>query len=345
MDPRDCIQVLTRGESLTEQAAEELFGAMLAGQLEDSVIGAVLALIAAKGPSVEELTGAARVMRANVAPVPFEASADERLIDTCGTGGAPKTYNISTAAALIAASVESPVRVVVAKHGNRSRTGRGSAEVLAELGVGVDAGPELQAKCLREAGVCFCFAIHHHPAMRHAGPARRALGVPTIFNALGPLTNPAGASRQLIGVYDERLVELVAQTLVRLGADRAMVVRGEDGLDEVTTTTRTNVAEIEDARVRMGWVDPDDLGLPRPTLDQLGAPTVGEAAGVIRSVLAGEPGPKRDIALLNASAALVVAGAAEGLAEGMGLSAEAVDSGRAAKTLQTLVRVSGGHGG
>lgn len=335
-----CLQTLIRRESLTEDDAYRLFGAMLAGQLDEPMIAAILALLAAKGPTVDECTGAARVMRAHVTPVPFTPASDERLIDTCGTGGAPKTYNISTAAAIIAASAKAPVRVLVAKHGNKSRTGRGSAEVLNELGVGVEASPEVQAHCLRETGVCFCFAIHHHPAMRHAGAIRRALGVPTIFNALGPLTNPAGASRQLIGVYAPDLVELLAHTLVRLGSNRAMVVHGDDGLDELTTSACSSVAIVENGTVRTQRVDPAALGLEPASLEALRASSVQEAAVVIREVLDGQQGPKREIAVLNAAGALVVAGAAESFEQGLEIAREAIDSGRASKTLAALARVS-----
>ena len=340
MDPVACLQLLIAGESLSECEAEALFGAMLIGEIDERLIAGLLAALAAKGPTVDELTGAARVMRAHVMPVPYEPTADERLIDTCGTGGAPKTFNISTAAALIAASTEAQVRVLVAKHGNRSRTGRGSAEVLAALGVQVDAPPEVQAECLREAGVCFCFAIHHHPAMRYAGAVRRALGVPTIFNAIGPLTNPASASRQLIGVYAPDLVGQLAECLARLGAERAMVVRGHDGLDEITTTTTTAVAHVADGKVEPGTIDPSKLGLERCSIADLQVTSIEEGAAVIRSVIAGEAGPRRDITLLNSSAALLVAGAADSMEDGLALAADAVDSGRAVKTLKALTRVS-----
>jgi anthranilate phosphoribosyltransferase len=340
MDPRPLLEKLIHGESLGESESYDLFGALLGGKLDEPVIAAVLALLAAKGPSVDELTGAARVMREHVTRVPFEPSSDERLIDTCGTGGAPKTFNISTAAAIIAASAQGPVRVVVAKHGNRSRTGKGSAEVLAGLGVHLDASPEVQARCLQEAGVCFCFAIHHHPAMRHASGVRKALGVPTIFNVLGPLTNPAGAKRQLIGVYNESFVPLLAETLRRLGAERAMVVHGEDGLDEITTTAKTNVAALEDGHVRTMLVNAFVLGIPRTSIASLASDTLDDAVAAVRGVLGGEPGPKREIAALNAAAALVVGGCAGTMEEGLAQALEAIDSGRASKTLETLVRVS-----
>jgi anthranilate phosphoribosyltransferase len=344
MDAKPFLHRLIHGESLTEQESSTLFGALLGGELDEPTMSAILALLAARGPTVDELTGAARVMRAHVTRVPFTPGADERLIDTCGTGGAPKTFNVSTAAAIIAASAQGKVRVVVAKHGNRSRTGRGSAEVLMGLGVRVDATPQVQARCLQEAGVCFCFAIHHHPAMRHAAAVRKALGVPTIFNALGPLTNPAGADRQLIGVYDEKLVDLLAHTLVRLGAARAMVVHGLDGLDELTTTTKTHTAWVTDGQVQRVLVNAAVLGVDRASLASLGVDSLEESVAAVRGVLSVDAdhtlSPKREIAVLNAAAALVVGEAAASLEEGMAQAREAIDSGRAARTLETLVKVS-----
>ncbi len=332
--------MLIAGQSLSEDEARVVFDSMLTGELPETVIAAVLSLLAAKGPTVDELTGAARVMRAHVTAVPFTPGDDERLIDTCGTGGAPKTFNISTAAAIVAASVRADRRVVVAKHGNRSRTGRGSAEVLEALGVQVNASPEVQARCLAEAGVCFCFAIHHHPAMRHAGPVRRALGVPTIFNTLGPLTNPAGAQRQVIGVYDAALVPLLTQTLERLGAARALVVHGDDGLDEATLTTTSSAMMLSEGAIKAEKIDPRSVGLSLCALEALKADSVEAAAGIVRSVLDGEGGPTRDITLLNAALALEVAGVVEETREGIELAAEAIDSGRARSTLEVLARVS-----
>ncbi|MCA9287057.1 MAG: anthranilate phosphoribosyltransferase, partial [Phycisphaerales bacterium] len=238
---------------LSEPDAEFLFDSMFGGQLDQAQIAGVLALMAARGPTPDEVVGAARAMRRHVTPIP--ARHPESIIDTCGTGGAPKTFNVSTAAAIVAAGAGARV----AKHGNRSRTGRGSAEVLAALGVNVDASPEVQARCLDEAGVCFCFAIHHHPATRHATPVRKALKFPTIFNVLGPLTNPARASRQVIGVYDEGLVPLMAQALARLGCVRAMVAHSRDGLDEVSITAPTLVATVADGRLSMDELDPRPL--------------------------------------------------------------------------------------
>src|SRR5262245_5383945 len=209
-------------------------------------------------------------MRRHVTRVecPSPPGADTVVLDTCGTGGAQKTFNISTAASLVVAAA-SPHhqgkpgrRILVAKHGNRSRSGRGSAEVLQKLGVNVDAPPAIQARCLEQAGVCFCFAIHHHPAAKVAGPARRALGIPTIFNLLGPLTNPAGASHQLIGTYAPEFVDKLAHALARLGADRAMVVHGSDGMDEITTTGPTMIAHVAGTAVRTATFDPPTLGFP-----------------------------------------------------------------------------------
>ncbi|MEL6796134.1 MAG: anthranilate phosphoribosyltransferase, partial [Planctomycetota bacterium] len=236
------IDTLIRGDRLGEGETEAIFARLMAGELDDAQIGALLALLQRGGPTVDEVVGGARVMRAKVERVPFEPTGDQRLIDTCGTGGAPKTFNVSTAAAIVAAAADERVRV--AKHGNRSRTGRGSAEVLQELGVNVDASVETQAACLREIGVCFCFAIHHHPAMRHVIGPRKSLGVPTIFNVLGPLTNPAGAKRQLIGVYAPHLVDLVAGALARLGTDRAIVMHSREGLDEIGLAGVTDAALV-----------------------------------------------------------------------------------------------------
>lgn len=344
MDAREALAVLVSGGSLSEQQTEHLFEALLTGTLDEAQIGAVLALLQSRPPTTDEVVGAARVMRRNVTPVPRPAD-DGRstLIDTCGTGGAPKAFNVSTAAAIVASAAETgPTRVRVAKHGNRSRTGRGSAEVLQSLGVNVDAPPEVQAACLERTGVCFCFAIHHHPAMRHAAGPRRSLGFPTIFNLLGPLTNPAGADRQLIGVYDGKFLGVMAEALARLGAVRAIVAHAEDGLDELTVTAPTRLAVVEAGQVREERVDPGALGLAGATLAELQAEDVEAAAEIIRRVLAGEHGPHRDMVVLNAAAALVVAGAAETIADALPLAAEAIDSGRARETLARLAEVSRG---
>ncbi len=335
----DALAMLVSGQSLSREQSSDLFRSILSGESEPEQIAAALALIQSRGVTTDELIGAATVMREHVTPVPIDDALRPRLIDTCGTGGAPKTFNISTAAAIIAAAAgnsDGEPRLLVAKHGNRSRTGRGSAEVLKQLDINIDASPQQQAHCLQEAGICFCFAIHHHPAMRHAAAPRKALGFPTIFNLLGPLTNPAGARRQLLGVYDADRLEAVAHTLAALGTERAMVVRGDDGLDEITTTTTTTIAHVRNGVVEMESFDPRSVGIERSTLADLQADDLDEAASVIRSILSGDPGPKADIAVLNAAAALVVGGVAETMAEGVEKSREAIRRGSASRCLAAL---------
>ncbi len=329
---------LRAAEPMDDAQAEAIFEQLLTGTLDEAQIGALLALIQTRPPSAAELTGAARVMRRHVARV--EAPAGKTIVDTCGTGGAPKAFNISTAAAIIAAAAGRDRNIVVAKHGNRSRTGRGSAEVLAALGVNVDADTHVQAACLAEAGVCFCFAIHHHPAMRHAAGPRRSLGFPTIFNALGPLTNPAGATRQLLGVYDHALVEPMAQALAALGSDHAIVAHGQDGLDELTTTAPNTIATVHHGAVAIETLHAESLGLARSSFETLGVSSVEESAAAVRDVLAGAPGPRRDICVLNAAAAILVGGGCDALAEGVRLAQDTIDSGAARATLDALASAS-----
>lgn len=345
LDLPSILRQLTAGDPLDEETAESVFLSLLSGEFDEAQIGALLALIQTMPPSASTLTGAARAMRAHVERVPYTLKSGEALLDTCGTGGAPKSFNVSTAAAIVAASVSPPsdspiARIVVAKHGNRSRTGRGSAEVLQTLGVHVDATPEQQARCLEEAGVCFCFAIHHHPAMKHAIGPRRSLGIPTIFNALGPLTNPAGADRQLIGVYDDALVEPMARTLANLGATRAMVVHATDGLDELSTTAPTRIMHVQAGSLHEETIDAIGFDLPRVTLDQLQASSVEHSAEIIRDIYAGNPSPYRDMVTLSAGAAIVVAGACETIREGIALAQQAIDSGATNATLDRLIEVS-----
>ena len=252
------LKTLLGGKPLDESAAQAAFEAIASGHSTEAEMGAFLALLATRMPTVDEIVGAAKVMRANVARVP--CSTDPRdVVDTAGTGGAPKTFNVSTLAAVVAAASGAKV----AKHGNRSRTGRGSAEVLEKLGVDVNASLEHQARCIDEANICFCFAIHHHPAARHVLPVRRALGVPTLFNLLGPLTNPAGAGRQVMGVYAGHFVRPIAEALVRLGSMHALVLHSDDGLDEISIGAPTRVAEVRDGRVSEWSIDPRKLGLER----------------------------------------------------------------------------------
>ncbi|MCB9847831.1 MAG: anthranilate phosphoribosyltransferase [Phycisphaeraceae bacterium] len=330
---------LVAGGALTREQAVGAFRIILAGEAPEPQIAALLALIQRNGVTVEALVGASAVMREHAAKVP--ASPDlGPIVDTCGTGGAQKTFNISTCAAVVAASCGDPSVIRVAKHGNRSRTGRGSAEILQSLGVNIDASPETQARCLDEVGICFSFAIRHHPAARHAAAPRAALGFPTIFNLLGPLTNPAGARRQVLGVFDRKYVEPVAGALLALGAERAMVLHSDDGLDELTTTDRTFIAHVEDGAVRTEVFDPAPLGLPRPSIEDLRARDLEEAAALFRSILTGEPGPARDMVALNAAATLVVAGAAPCIAEGLAAAQRAIDEGAAGRTLRALAELS-----
>ena len=327
---------LLGGGTLPEDAARAAFEAIMTGTAHHAEMGALLALLATRVPTVDELVGAASVMREKVDRLDTGVPAGE-LLDTAGTGGAPKVFNVSTAAAIVAASAG----VKVAKHGNRSRTGRGSAEVLAELGVDVDAGREVQLRCLEETGVAFCFAIHHHPAAKYAMPVRKTLGFPTIFNLLGPLTNPAGAGRQIMGVYADRFVRPVADAHARLGAVRALVFHAADGLDEFSIGSSTHVADVREGAVEEYEIDPQALGLRSATFDQLQVRDLEHAASLVRGILDGsEQGPARDMTLLNAAAALVASGRAGDFESGVGMAAQAIDSGATAATLAALIEVS-----
>lgn len=340
-DPADltpALKLLLSGETLSAEQTTTAFEAMMTGRVHHGEMGALLALLATRTPTSDEILGAARVMRAHVDPVRSNCATDE-LVDTAGTGGAPKTFNVSTAAAIIAAAAGAKV----AKHGNRSRTGRGSAEVLKALGVNVDASRDVQARCLEEAGVCFCFAIHHHPATRHVMPVRLALGFPTIFNLLGPLTNPAGAKRQVMGVYDARFLRPIAEALAVLGAVRAMVVHSEDGLDEISLSAPTRIMHVKEGNVREELLAPEDVNIPSAPREAVTAHDLDHAVEMIRSVIEGsEQGPPHDMALFNSAATLLVAGMVDSIAEGLMKSQLAIQSGAAMQTLDTLAAVSSG---
>lgn len=334
---------LVAGARLSESESVALFEALLSGELDEAQIGAVVALIQSRGVTVDELVGAARAMRSHVMPVPFEPGPGEVVIDTCGTGGATKTFNISTASALVVAGVQAGSggpRVIVAKHGNRSRTGRGSAEVLSGLGVNIEASPDVQARCLREIGVCFSFAMRHHPAMRHAAGPRRSLGFPTIFNLLGPLTNPARAGRQLLGVYDPAYVEPMATVLARLGSVGGVVVHGSGGLDEVSSLGPSHAVWVREGSVERADIDPQPVFGGSPGIESLRAADLDDCVRIVRGVIGGEAGPQRDIVVLNAGVALVVAGAAQDLPAAAAMAAESIDSGRAQRVLGELVGLS-----
>jgi anthranilate phosphoribosyltransferase len=342
---RDVLLKLCRREDLTRDEARDAFAHVMSGAASDAQIGGLLVGMASKGTTVEELVGAATVMREKVLPIPLDdapgagAGAGGVILDTCGTGGDVRaTFNISTAAALIAAAAG--VRVV--KHGNRSASGRiGSADVLEKLGVKLELKPEQLRRCLDEANICFAFARYHHPAMQFVASARSSLGIPTIFNLLGPLTNPGRAKHQLLGVFAPELTDRLATVLRETGSERAWVVHAEDGLDELSTIGPTRVSELRNGRVTTWTLDPKDLGLPYARLSDLQIHTIEDATAALRDVLGGAPGPRRDISLLNAAAALVIAGACPDLSEALARTADAIDSGRAATTLHALVACSG----
>ncbi|MBY0112038.1 MAG: anthranilate phosphoribosyltransferase [Phycisphaerales bacterium] len=332
----DILAQLVALRDLRQEQAEFCLEELLAGRLDPAQIGALLALLQAKGVTTAELVGGAIAMRRHVTPVPLSAEMAARAIDTCGTGGAPKLFNVSTAAALVAAGAGAKV----VKHGNRSRTGRGSAEILQALGVHVEASPAVQARCVEEAGVCFCFAIHHHPAAKHAAGPRRALGLPTIFNLLGPLTNPGGARRQLLGVAKRNQVDLIAHALAKLGCERAMVAHSLDGFDELSTTSTNTIAHVRGNQVVLETLDAATLGIARAKASELQSDTLEHASATIREILDGVVGPKLDMVVLNAAAALVVAGVAGSMADGLVKARASVMSGAAKRTLEQLVMIS-----
>ena len=331
----EILRAVMRGGHLSRAEARAAFGQIMRGLWNEPQVAGLLVALAVKGETPEEIAGAAEAMRDHV--VPIDTGGIE-VIDTCGTGGTGlSTFNISTAAALVAAGGGAHV----AKHGNRTNTrASGSANVLACLGVNLDASPQAVARCLAEAGVCFCFAVRHHPAMKHAAPVRKALGVRTLFNVLGPLTNPAGARRQVMGIFDASMTQTIAEVLGLLGAVRAMVVHADDGLDEISTTAPTRVSEWADGRVATRTVRPQDFGLPQARLADLMVDSPEASAATVREVLAGAKGPPRDIVLLNAAAALCVAGKAGTIAEGIGIAERSIDTGAAREALRRLVEIS-----
>ena len=332
---REAIAKLVSGAHLSADEAAAAMGEIMSGGATDAQIAAFAVALRMKGETVDEIAGCARVMREKATRVeaPFPV-----VIDTCGTGGdSSGTFNISTAAALVAAGAGCRV----AKHGNRSvSSASGSADVLRELGVKVDASVPLVERSLREAGIGFLFAPSLHQAMKYAIGPRREMGVRTVFNILGPLTNPAGARHQVLGVYEPALVEKLASVLASLGSIRCLVVHGDDGLDELTTTTTSRVCELAEGRLRSYAVSPEDLGLARAQPEDLRVASPAESAAILLDVLAGGTGPHRDIVVLNAAAALVAGEKAKDLAQGIRLAAEAIDSGEASRTLERLIAVT-----
>ena len=329
------IEKLVRHEDLTAEEASAAMQQVMDGNAPPAALAGLLAALAMKGERPAEIVGFARTMRANAVKL---SSPPGEVFDTCGTGGDRSgTFNISSAAALVVAACG----VKVAKHGNRSVSSRcGSADVFEQLGVNVAAAPAVVERTLRDAGIAFFFAPTFHPSMKHAAPTRRELGIRTAFNLLGPLTNPAGASRQIVGVPRSELTELLARALLLLGSTRAWVVHGADGIDEISTTGYTKVSECRDGAVHTFYVHPADFGFAKAAPDDLKGGDAAANAEIVRGVLDGRPGAPRDVVLLNAGAALFVAGRAESVPAGVTLAAAAVDSGSAHATLDRMVQSS-----
>jgi anthranilate phosphoribosyltransferase len=312
--------------------ARDVMNRIMSGEFNDTQISGFLVALRAKGETASEIAGFAKAMREKMIKVPLGIEA----IDLCGTGGDAKgTFNISTIASFVVAGAGVPV----AKHGNRSITSScGSADLLAALGVDINLPPEKVAQAIEKVGLGFMFAPSLHPAMKHVMPARKALGIRTIFNILGPLTNPAGTDRQLLGIFDGTLTETMAKVLKKLGSREAMLVHGEDGLDELTTTSSSKVSHLlKTGVIKSSILNPRSLGLPMATLEDLRGGTAEENAMIANDILQGESGPKRDVVVLNAAAGLVVGGAATDLKEGIQLASESIDSGRARKVLERLI--------
>jgi len=331
MTMRDTIAKIVARENLTEDEAYAAVDEIMSGGATDAQIASFMTALRMKGETVDEIAGCARAMRSRALKV--KPSRDS-LVDTCGTGGdMMNTFNISTTAALVVAACGLPV----AKHGNRSVSSRsGSADVLEALGVNINLPPEAVAACIDETGIGFLFAPVLHVAMKYAIRARREVGIRTVFNVLGPLTNPAGARIQLMGVYDPDLTEPLAGVLVRLGVDAAFVVHGAGGLDEISTIGATKVTEVRNSEVNTYYIKPEDFGLARATPGELRGGEPRDNAEITLNILKGMPGPKRDVVVLNAAAALVAGGRAKDFAEGVRLAGEAIDSGEALRKLELL---------
>jgi anthranilate phosphoribosyltransferase len=330
----DILNKLAVRTDLSNAEAEFMMTTIMEGNATPAQTAGLLMGLRGKGETAIEVTAFARVMRAKATSI---ASARRYLVDTCGTGGdQAHTFNISTAAALVAAGAD----VAVAKHGNRSVSSTsGSADVLKELGVNIEIAPEQVGRCIDEVGIGFLFALRLHQAMKHAGPVRRELGVRTVFNILGPMTNPAAAQAQVVGVYAPELTVLLAQVLANLGSVRALVVHG-DGLDEISLAGPTQVSEVKDGQVTSYTLLPEHFSLPRAPIGELTVASAQESAAVIRQVLDGKPGPQRDVVVLNAAAAILVGEKAHDFKSAIGLAAAAIDSGRARQKLKQLAELT-----
>jgi anthranilate phosphoribosyltransferase len=331
---REAIEKAVTGDNLTRDEAAAVMEEIMTGQATPAQFGALVTALRLKGETVQEIAGFASVMRRMAMPV----SPRRPVVDTCGTGGDGRgTFNISTTAAFVAAGAGA----TVAKHGNRSMTSKcGSADVLEALGVNITLTPTQVETCLDEAGIGFMFAQLFHPAMKFAAGPRREIGIRTVFNILGPLTNPAGAHAQVLGVASPILVQRMAEALALLGSHHALVVYGEDGVDEISICAPTLVSEVRDGEIHSYTIVPEDFDFPRATLDDVRGGDASTNAAIARSILAGSDGPRRKVVLLNAAAALVASDLADDLADGVKLAAQAVDSGAAAERLERLTAVS-----
>ncbi len=331
---KEAINLFVSNISLSEVEMAECMKEIMEGKATDAQIGAFLTALRIKGETVEEITGAARIMREKATTI----KAPNGVLDTCGTGGdMSHTFNISTTTALVVAGEGVPV----AKHGNRSVSSQsGSADVLEALGVKIDLPPEKVEKCLFETGFGFLFAPLFHPAMKYAIGPRREMGIRTIYNILGPITNPAGAKRQILGVFADKLTGLLAMVLGNLGAVDAMVVHGEDGLDEISISNRTRVSRFKDGRVQNFYIEPEDFGIRRNKIEHILGGNKEDNAAITLSILNGEKGPKRDIVLMNSAVTLIVAGKTEDFKIALSMAADSIDSGRALKKLEEVKRVS-----
>ncbi len=328
---KEAISKVVDGENLSQEEAAGVMNEIMSGDATPAQIACFMTALRIKGETVDEITGCARIMREKVTRIETKT---ELLVDTCGTGGdGAHTFNISTTAALVAAGAG----LHIAKHGNRSVSSKsGSADVLKALGVNIEADAATVARCVDEIGIGFLFAPMLHPAMKYAIGPRREIGIRTIFNILGPLTNPAGAQAQVLGVYDVALIETLANVLKNLGSKRVFVVHGGDGLDEITITDKTYVAELVNGEVRSYVIDPEELGMSKADMSSLVGGTAEENAQITLDILRGEKGPRRDIVLLNSAAAIAAGGLAANLIDGIQLAAKSIDSGKAMEKLELL---------
>ncbi len=331
---RDAITKLAKGVSLTEEESSISMEEIMNGDATPAQFGSFVTAMHIKGETVDEIVGMARVMKR----MALHVEAEGILVDTCGTGGdGSNTFNISTTSGFVAAGAG----VKIAKHGNRAMSGScGSADVLESLNVKIDLSPDGVKRCIEEAGFGFMFAQRFHPSMKFAAGPRKEIGIRTIFNFLGPLTNPAKAERQVIGVSDKSMAGKMAEVLARLGSIKALVLRGDDGLDEISLSTNTQAWELQEGKVRHQTISPVDFGLSKQSIDPIKTYTVDESVYKLQKVLSGQPGPEREIVLLNTAAALMVSGTTDSLRDGFEIAAESIDSGRAKSKLDSLVNLS-----